>query len=86
MGRSHGLGAPRHGIVFLQPAQRNVGTDLRAPGDWNTVSIARSISEISTWAGVAPSDVQRRYAPAILPGEDAPPRAGRGVITMDRSA
>jgi hypothetical protein len=45
MGRSHGLGAPRHGIVFLQPAQRNVGTDLRAPGDWNTVSIARSISD-----------------------------------------
>ena len=41
MGRSHGLGAPRHGIVFPQPAQRNVGTDLRAPEDWNTVSITR---------------------------------------------
>ena len=45
MRRSFGLGAPRHGIVFLRPAQRNVGSNLRAPEDWNTVSIARSISD-----------------------------------------
>ena len=31
---------------------------------------------------MAPSAVQRRYAPAILPKEDALPRARRGVITM----
>ena len=54
-GRRHGLGAPRHGIVFLQPAQRNVGTDLRAPGDWNTGSIARSISDYSAFMGSLPT-------------------------------
>jgi hypothetical protein len=46
---------------------------------------SRSVAIAPFLGDVAPSDVQRRYAPAILPGEDAPPRARPRVITMDRS-
>ena len=46
---------------------------------------SRSVAIAPFLGDVAPSDVQRRYAPAILPGEDALPSPG-GVITMDRSA
>jgi len=42
---------------------------------------SRSVAIGPFLGDVAPSDVQRRYAPAILPGEDALPRARRGVIT-----
>lgn len=39
-------GEPRHGFVFVQTAQIIVGIHVRASGDWNTLAIARSISDL----------------------------------------
>src|SRR5215475_7239800 len=42
---SHGRSAPRHGVVFWQIAQIDVGMHVRAAGALNTASSDRSISD-----------------------------------------
>ena len=42
---SHGRSAPRHGVVFWQIAQIDVGMHVRGVGNLNTASIDRSISD-----------------------------------------
>jgi hypothetical protein len=45
-GQGHGCGTPRHGIVFPQSAQMNVGIRVSEPGASKILSIARPISDL----------------------------------------